>query len=230
MATKRKQTRGSSGSAGRGRRKTGGASASPARGRSASGRSAGGAPRAMDAIKLLKQDHREVEKLIGEFERARTPKKAQIAEEICRQLSVHAQIEEEIFYPAARAALKSEDLVDEAEVEHRTAKDLIALIQGGAENELFEARVQVLGEYVKHHVREEEKEMFAQLQPRKIDLEELGRRMMQRKQELLGEAGDASAWVMDDESEPSGVSRGRGNGSRATREDSATMSARSTRG
>jgi hemerythrin superfamily protein len=184
----------------------------------------------MDAIRLLKQDHREVEKLIDEFERARSPKKAQIAAEICRQLGVHAQIEEEIFYPAARAALKSEDLVDEAEVEHRTAKDLIAQIQGGADDGKFEARVQVLGEYVKHHVREEEKEMFAQLQPRKIDLVELGARLMQRKQELLGRAGDGAASTMDDESETSGPARGRGKGSRATREDSATMNARPTRG
>jgi hemerythrin superfamily protein len=176
----------------------------------------------MDAIKLLKQDHREVERLVDEFERARAPKKAQIAEEICRQLTVHAQIEEEIFYPAAREALKEEDLVDEAEVEHQSAKDLIAQIQGGStEDEKFEARVKVLGEYVKHHVREEEKEMFAQLQKRKIDLQALGEQLMRRKQELLGMEMD------DDEMEQasSAGSRSRGNGSRATREDSASMNA-----
>jgi hemerythrin superfamily protein len=173
----------------------------------------------MDAIKLLKQDHREVERLVDEFERARAPKKAQLAEEICRQLTVHARIEEEIFYPAAREALKEEDLVDEAEVEHQSAKDLIAQIRGSSGDEKFEARVKVLGEYVKHHVREEEKEMFAQLQKRKIDLQALGEQLMQRKQELLG-MGDAA---LDDESTTRG--RTRGNGSRPPREESASMNA-----
>ena len=224
MATKRKQARSSSGSRGRGRRKTGARTKSA---RSASGRSAGGT-RQMDAIKLLKQDHREVERLVQEFEKARSPRKAQIAEEICRMLTVHATIEEEIFYPAARDALKEEDLVEEAEVEHQSAKDLIAQIQGTTpDDDKFEARVKVLGEYVKHHVREEEKEMFPQLQKRKIDLQALGEQLMQRKQQLMGMAEGGE--MMDEETATAG-SRGRGNGSRATREDAATMNAESASG
>lgn len=183
----------------------------------------------MDAIRLLKQDHREVEKLIREFETARSAKKAQIAQEICRQLSVHAQIEEELFYPAAREALKQEDLVDEAAVEHQTAKDLIAQIRsGGPDDGMFEARVKVLGEYVQHHVREEEKEMFPQLQPRKIDLQALGEQMMQRKQELLGAAAggaQGAASVEDDEEESDARGRGRSNGSRQSRENVPTLNA-----
>jgi hemerythrin superfamily protein len=220
MATKRKQTRSSTGSGGRGgRRKTAARSKTA---RSASGRSGGGA-RPMDAIRLLKQDHREVERLVQEFEKARSPRKAQIADEICRMLTVHATIEEEIFYPAAREALKDEDLVEEAEVEHQSAKDLIAQIQGSQpSDDRFEARVKVLGEYVKHHVREEEKEMFPQLQGRKIDLQALGEQLMQRKQQLMDMTEGSE--MMDEETATAG-GRGRGNGSRATREDSATMNA-----
>lgn len=229
MATKRKQTRSSSGSSARGGKRKSSArskttrSAAGRSGRSAGSSRAGGSTRQMDAIKLLKQDHREVERLVEEFEKARSPRKAQIADEICRMLTVHATIEEEIFYPAAREALKEEDLVEEAEVEHQSAKDLIAQIQGSQpSDDKFEARVKVLGEYVKHHVREEEKEMFPQLQGRKIDLQALGEQLMQRKQQLMGMTEGSE--MMDEETATAG-GRGRGNGSRATREDSATMNA-----
>jgi hemerythrin superfamily protein len=232
MAAKRKQTRSSSSASARGGKRK--SSARSKNARSASGRSGSGArqsaggTRQMDAIKLLKQDHREVEALLKEFEKARSPRKAQIAEEICRMLTVHATIEEEIFYPAAREALKEEDLVEEAEVEHQSAKDLIAQIQGSTpDDDKFEARVTVLGEYVRHHVREEEKEMFTQLQKRKIDLQALGEQLMERKQQLMGMAeGDE---MMDDETATAG-GRGRGNGSRASREESATMNAQSESG
>jgi hemerythrin superfamily protein len=225
MATKRKQTRSSSGASRGGKRKS---SARSKTARSASGRS-GGSARQMDAIKLLKQDHREVERLVQDFEKARSPRKAEIADQICQMLTVHATIEEEIFYPAAREALKDEDLVEEAEVEHQSAKDLIAQIQGSTpDDDKFEARVKVLGEYVKHHVREEEKEMFPQLQKRKIDLQALGEQLMQRKQQLMGMAEGSE--MMDDESVTAGGGRGRGNGSRSTREDSATMNAQSESG
>ena len=237
MATKRKQARGSSGSSGRGGRGgrgEGGARAQGARAknaRSASGRQSGrqsGGAREMDAVRLLKQDHREVEQLIEEFERARSPRKAQIAEEICRMLTVHATIEEEIFYPAARDALKDEDLVEEAEVEHRSAKDLIAQIQGSTpDDDKFEARVKVLGEYVKHHVREEEKEMFPQLQKRKIDLQALGRQLMERKQQLMAMAEGSE--MMDEETATAGA-RGRANGARGGRDESATLNAQAASG
>lgn len=182
----------------------------------------------MDAIKLLKQDHREVEKLFKEFETARAPRTAQLAEEICRKLTVHTMIEEEICYPAAREALKDEDLIEEAEVEHQSAKDLIAQIQGSTpDDDKFEARVTVLGEYVRHHVREEEKEMFPQLQQRKIDLQAIGEQLLQRKQQLMDMA-DGGEMSIDEES--TSGSRSRGNGSRTSRVESAGLNAQSGSG
>jgi hemerythrin superfamily protein len=143
----------------------------------------------MDAISLLKQDHQEVSALFEKYESAED-EKSEIAAEVCNLLTVHARIEEEIFYPAAREALESdqdgEDLLDEAEVEHATAKELIAQIEAanGADH-LFDAKVKVLGEYVKHHVKEEESELFPKLKNAKLDLETLGKQLKARKTELL---------------------------------------------
>lgn len=127
---------------------------------------------ARDAIQLLRADHRKVQELFGQFEKARDEgRKAELAENICAELKVHAQIEEEIFYPAARDALKDEDLLDEAAVEHASAKDLIAQIeQTQPSEELFNAKVTVLGEYIKHHVKEEQNELFRKLKRTKLDL------------------------------------------------------------
>jgi hemerythrin-like domain-containing protein len=101
---------------------------------------------------------------------------------------VHAQIEEEIFYPAAREALKEQDLIDEATVEHASAKDLIAQIeQAQAGDELFDAKVIVLGEYIKHHVKEEHNEMFPKLKKTKLDLKALGEQLAERKEALMAE-------------------------------------------
>ena len=132
----------------------------------------------MDAISLLKQDHREVSALFKKFESAKSGKGA-IAAEVCKLLTVHAQVEEELFYPAAREALddneEGEDLLDEAEVEHASAKELIAQIQASEEDEdLFEAKVKVLGEYIEHHVKEEENELFPKVSKTDLDLEALG--------------------------------------------------------
>src|SRR5690242_204873 len=117
-----------------------------------------------DAIDLLKQDHREVETLFREFESTDDDaRKVELAETICAELAVHAEIEEKIFYPAAREALPDDkqDLVAEATVEHASLKKLIADIDGSSpRDELFEANVKVLSEYVKHHVREEETELM----------------------------------------------------------------------
>ena len=163
-----------------------------------------------DALALLKADHKTVNELAAKFEKTRKEEqKAQIAERICNELKVHAQIEEEIFYPAAREAMRESDsdLLDEAQVEHASAKDLIAQIEGGSGDELFEAKVKVLAEYVRHHVREEEREMFPKVKKTKLDLKELGERLMQRKMELMesgGGAGGSSA----------GSSRGGGSASR----------------
>jgi hypothetical protein len=143
------------------------------------------APR--DALGLLRADHQLVQELFDKFEKTRADdRKSALAEQICNELTVHAQIEEEIFYPAAREAIRDEDLIHEATVEHQSAKDLIAQIEASdPSDELFDAKVKVLGEYVKHHVKEEQNELFAQVRKTKLDLKELGERLMARKEELM---------------------------------------------
>jgi hemerythrin-like domain-containing protein len=142
-----------------------------------------------DAIALLKQDHREVEALFEQFEHLESnAEKAAMAAKICLMLKVHARIEEELLYPAAQdeSDTVEEDLVDEAIVEHASAKQLIAEIEKMKPSEdLYDAKVKVLGEYVKHHVKEEENELFPQLQQSDLDLHEMGRELMERKLELL---------------------------------------------
>ena len=144
-----------------------------------------------DAIALLKADHRSVEALFEKFEGAKGDgAKEKIARQICLELTVHAQIEEEIFYPAARGEIDDDDLLDEAEVEHASAKQLIAEIQDmKAGDRLFDAEVTVLGEYVDHHVEEEEKEMFPESRDSDLDLKALGVQLAKRKAELMAQAG-----------------------------------------
>lgn len=141
-----------------------------------------------DAISLLKQDHREVEAFFAQFEKSESKaEKGKLAAKICLALTVHAQIEEELLYPPAHAEIDHE-LVDEAQVEHNSARLLIAEIeQMSPGDDLFDAKVKVLSEYIKHHVKEEENEMFPQLKRSGIDLRELGADLMQRKVELLAE-------------------------------------------
>jgi len=148
----------------------------------------------VDAIQLLKRDHDDVDKMFKEYEeikeRADDSEKEALVAQICDALTVHAQIEEEIFYPALRAVFKDTDLLAEAEVEHQTAKDLIAQIEGmGEADEMFDAKVKVLGEYIDHHVKEEQNEIFPQAKKAKVDMNALGEKMMERKQELLEEMG-----------------------------------------
>jgi hemerythrin superfamily protein len=149
----------------------------------------------MNAVKLLKADHKEVAALFEKFEAADAEEKGGIAEQVCQMLSVHAQIEEEIFYPAARDALEEDDadLVDEATVEHASVKDLVSQIESAEPaDDLFDAKVKVLGEYVTHHVKEEEGELFPKLEKTDLDLEELGTELAERKAELMGGSdGDA---------------------------------------
>lgn len=146
-----------------------------------------------DAIKLLKDEHREVKKWFKAYEKLEDDgEKQDLAQKICLALTVHARIEEEIFYPAARAAIEDDDLLDEAEVEHASAKDLIAQIRSMKPgDDLYDAKVTVLGEYVNHHVEEEESEMFPECRDADLDLDlkELGARMAERKAELMKEAG-----------------------------------------
>ena len=144
-----------------------------------------------DAIKLLKDDHKEVKTYFKEYEDLDDEAEKQaLAEKICLALTVHAQIEEEIFYPAAREAIDDDDLLDEAEVEHGSAKQLIAEIMAmKAGDRLFDAKVTVLGEFVDHHVKEEENEMFPESRESDLDLKALGAQLAERKAELMAQAG-----------------------------------------
>jgi hemerythrin superfamily protein len=157
----------------------------------ATSKAASDAPR--DAVALLKQDHRTVEQLFDEFEEAEEDQQQAIAERVCQLLTVHAQIEEEILYPAAKEAFEDEeelDLVNEANVEHQSAKDLIAKIEGMTpEDETFKATVKVLSEYIKHHVKEEEGELFPALKKTELDLKEMGAQLNDRKMTLMQELG-----------------------------------------
>ena len=152
-----------------------------------------------DAIELLREDHRKVEKLFTEFEKADGDDTAacrDIVEQACAELKIHATVEEELFYPAIREVLEEDDtaLVDEAEVEHDTAKMLIARLEGlDADEPQYAATFTVLSEYIKHHVKEEEGEIFPKVKKAKLDLEDLGARMRARKEELMEEMGVATA-------------------------------------
>lgn len=149
----------------------------------------GGMPGAQDAIALLTADHREVSDMFEQFEnlsdRAKATK-AKLTEKICNALIAHTTIEEEIFYPAVREAVKDEDMVDEAVVEHAAAKDLIQQLQEmDPDDDLYDAKVKVLGEQIEHHVKEEEEEMFEKARKSGLDMIQLGQEMAQRKQEIL---------------------------------------------
>lgn len=141
-----------------------------------------------DAIALLKADHRTVEELFEKFEDAKGDgAKKRLAEQICLELTVHARIEEEIFYPACEGKVE-EDLLKEAYVEHDGAKVLIAEIEaGGPDDEYYDAKVKVLQEQIEHHVEEEEKRsegIFAQARKGDLDMDALGDQLAARKQEL----------------------------------------------
>jgi iron-sulfur cluster repair protein YtfE (RIC family) len=146
---------------------------------------------AADALTLLMQDHENVRAMFRKYDRlteasARAEERDALAALICAELTIHTQIEEEIFYPAIRRALKDKDLIDEALVEHSSAKELISqLADMDAKDELFDAKVKVLGEQIDHHVEEEESEMFPQIRKSDVDLEGLGAALFVRKQELL---------------------------------------------
>ena len=143
----------------------------------------------LDAVALLKADHRKVEDLFAKFEKTKAAdRKQRLAQEICTELTVHTLIEEEIFYPACRGEIKDET-VSEAYVEHDGAKMLIAELEAGSpEDDFYDAKMKVLSEEIKHHVKEEEMRsegMFAQAKAAGLDLEDLGARMAARKKELL---------------------------------------------
>jgi len=147
---------------------------------------------AVDAISILTEDHAKVKKLFKQYESVKesgsAEEKATIAAEICAELTAHATAEEEIFYPAVRAAIDDDELLNEADVEHASAKDLIAQIsESSPDDDMYDATVKVLSEYIDHHVKEEEGEMFPKARKAKLDLASLGAEIEARKDELLAE-------------------------------------------
>ncbi len=148
-----------------------------------------------DAIDLLKQDHDKVEKAFKQFEKMDREDEeacAELVRTVCEDLKVHTTLEEELFYPAARDAIDDEDTMNEASVEHETAKMLIEQLENmQPDDPNYHATFTVLGEYVRHHIKEEEEEMFPQVRKSDLDLEALGEQMRSRKEELVGEGAQA---------------------------------------
>lgn len=151
---------------------------------------------APDACSLLDADHKHVKKMFSSYEELAASKSASaktkrrdLAMQICMELTAHTQIEEEIFYPAVREAIKDTDLLDEANVEHASAKDLIAQLQDASEvDDMFDAKVKVLGEYIDHHIKEERNELFPKARAaRKLDLVAMRETLAARKEELMAE-------------------------------------------
>jgi len=148
------------------------------------------APVHKEATAMLRADHKLVSELFEQYEKSRSPaKKKELVTQICKELTVHAQVEEEIFYPAVKAALKDHELIPEASVEHATLKDLIAQVEGlEPDGEMFDAKIKVMSEYVKHHVKEEQNEIFPKARATQLDMTELGAQISARKQELMAAA------------------------------------------
>ena len=146
-------------------------------------------PKQQNAFAFLRADHKKVSELFEQYEKTESAeKKRTIVAEICTELGVHAQIEEEIFYPAVKAALKDKELVPEALVEHASLKSLIAEVEGvEPEGEMFDAKIKVMSEFVKHHVKEEQDEMFPKAERTTLDMDDLGAQLADRKEELLAE-------------------------------------------
>ncbi len=146
-----------------------------------------------NAVDLLEEDHKKVKQLFKDYEdlvknKGSATQKHKIAMDICKELTVHAKVEEEIFYPKVRKAIGEKDMLDEAEVEHSTAKDLIRQIENGTpKDDLYDAKVIVLGEYINHHVKEEEGEMFPKVRRSDLDLKKMGEELQKRKTELMSD-------------------------------------------
>jgi hemerythrin superfamily protein len=140
-----------------------------------------------DAIAMLRADHKKVSDLFEQFEASRSAsRKKDLVSQICQELTVHTMLEEEIFYPAVKAALRDKELVPEANVEHASVKDLIAQVKDAEPSgEDYDAKVKVMSEYVKHHVKEEQNEMFPKAQKTRLDMVALRDQMAARKGDLL---------------------------------------------
>lgn len=139
-----------------------------------------------NAIALLEADHKVVNALFKKYEKlSQNKEKKEIVTKICHELNIHAQVEEEIFYPQFKKALHDSELIPEATVEHATLKDLIAQVEGKEpDGEMFDAKIKVMSEYVKHHVKEEEEEIFPKAKKSSLNLEKIGSEISNRKAEL----------------------------------------------
>jgi hemerythrin superfamily protein len=143
-----------------------------------------------DAIQLLKKDHAKVETLFAQYGKARSARdKGRIAANICKELKIHTRIEEKVFYPAARDHLRHELMIDEAVVEHAHIKELVADLEARTpDDDLYDADMKVLMDYVKHHVKEEERELFPKLRSTDMDMERVGARIAAMKTRIMRRA------------------------------------------
>lgn len=148
-----------------------------------------------DILKMLAEDHKNVKRMFEQFETMKEEEQDEEAKQLlvdlcCVELTIHAQLEEELFYPALRDAIDDMDLIDEAQVEHATAKQLISELSSmQPDDELYDAKFTVLGEYVKHHIEEEEKEIFPKAKKADLDLQAMAEELRERKQEMRDELG-----------------------------------------
>lgn len=210
--------------------------------RSSQSRGRGASPARTAIIEMLKDDHKRVKKAFRDFERLDLEKDpeacAHIVEQCCAELTLHATLEEELLYPAARNVLADEALIDEAEVEHASARELISQLQQmQPDEEKFAARFTVLGEYVKHHIKEEEGELFPRLSGAKLDWQALEAQILSRREELSDELmptdGDGADGMAADaeEDDEDGEESDEGDGkSRAPRSSGRGGSSRSRKG
>jgi hemerythrin superfamily protein len=179
-----------------------------------SAKKSAGAAQEQDAIAMLIADHKKVKKLFSEFDKLKdggsSEDKAAIVEQICNALKIHTELEEEIFYPAVRQAIDDSALMDEALVEHAGAKDLITQLEDASpDDDLYDAKVTVLGEQIDHHVKEEEGTMFPKAKKAKVDTETLGATMLKRKAALMEKMGlsDEGNATGDPKSKSTGTSK-----------------------
>jgi hemerythrin superfamily protein len=148
-----------------------------------------------DGLAFLMKQHRDVEVLFDKFEASEDDaEKTTLVDQVCLALAVHAKIEEELLYPPAEDSIDEADLIEEAYVEHATAKDLIAQLEGmTVGDQYFDAKVKVLSEYIAHHVKEEETELFPEIKRSDMNLTGLGEKLQARSEQLKAEIGDPNS-------------------------------------